>query len=189
MSIPTREEVEAAAQDWGSRGRKLCLDADAALRAEIERLSRPRTFAERAANALADEVAVLITRRVLDARSPVADALLDYREGMTSERADRIAKLAAEVERLKAEINDHQLWAAAFAASPEGQAHVMWGRRAMDAEAEVERLKAALHAAAQHHAAEAARCLTADTYCLRDHMGPYHARRAVVLGAAAEGQS
>lgn len=52
-------------------------------------------FDRRAANALADEVAVLVRRQVIDSRSPAADALLDYREPPSSPRADRLALLDA----------------------------------------------------------------------------------------------
>ena len=38
------------------------------------------TFDKRAADHLADEVAKLVERKVIDARSPAADALLDYRD-------------------------------------------------------------------------------------------------------------
>lgn len=51
---------------------------------------------KRAADALADEVAALVRRRVIDSRSPAADALLDYRDPPTTPRADRLAVLEAE---------------------------------------------------------------------------------------------
>ena len=53
-------------------------------RAELARLRRD---GER----LADEVAALVRLRELDPRSPVGDALLDYREPPSSPRADRLA--------------------------------------------------------------------------------------------------
>lgn len=52
------------------------------------------------ADRLADEVAVLVHRGTLDARSPAGDALLDYREPPATPRADRIVALEAEVQRL-----------------------------------------------------------------------------------------
>jgi len=57
----------------------------------------------RCADALADEVSVLIRQKVISERSPAADALLDYRNDgqMLSERSDRIASLGREIERLK----------------------------------------------------------------------------------------
>lgn len=55
-------------------------------------------FKLRAADALADEVAVLVRRGALDARSSVADALLDYRDPPSSPRADRLASLERELE-------------------------------------------------------------------------------------------
>lgn len=61
-----------------------------------------RTFRSRAADALADEVAVLVRRRVIDFRDPAADALLDFRDPPSTERADRMAAQAAEIERLQA---------------------------------------------------------------------------------------
>jgi len=48
---------------------------------------------KRCADALADEVAVLVKRGVIDSRSPAADALLDYRNPPSSPRADRLAAL------------------------------------------------------------------------------------------------
>lgn len=52
-------------------------------------------FKKRAADTLADEVAVLIRHKVISMRSPVADALLDYRNPPATERADRMAALEA----------------------------------------------------------------------------------------------
>lgn len=64
-------------------------------------------WAKRAADALADEVAVLVRRRVIDARSPAADALLDYRDPqggtpMVTQRADRIATLEEDLAEARA---------------------------------------------------------------------------------------
>ena len=50
-------------------------------------------FDKRCADALADEVAALITRRVLDPRSAAGDALLDYRDPPRTPRSDRLAEL------------------------------------------------------------------------------------------------
>lgn len=61
-------------------------------------------FARRAADALADEVAALVRRRIVDYRDPVADALLDYRNPPSSPRADRIGQLEEQVAVLKAEV-------------------------------------------------------------------------------------
>ena len=44
----------------------------------------------RDADRLADEVAILVRWHKLDARSPAGDALLDYRDPPSSERADRL---------------------------------------------------------------------------------------------------
>lgn len=65
--------------------------------------SRANGFKLRAADALADEVAGLIRRRELDARSPAGDALLDYREPPQTERADRLAAMDQDLGRLRAE--------------------------------------------------------------------------------------
>lgn len=61
---------------------------------------RARLCLERDAARLADEVQVLIRRRVIDARSPAADALLDFRNPPSTPRADRLVELELEVERL-----------------------------------------------------------------------------------------
>jgi hypothetical protein len=63
-------------------------------------------FKLRAAEALADEVAVLVRRGVIDARSPAADALLDFRNPPSSPRADRLAEL----ERLRDERAPEDDW-------------------------------------------------------------------------------
>lgn len=55
---------------------------------------------KRCADALADEVAVLVRRKVIDMRSPAADALLDYREPPTTPRADRLAEIEAELAQI-----------------------------------------------------------------------------------------
>lgn len=61
-----------------------------------------RTMKDRAADHLADEVQVLVQRRVIDSRSPAGDALLDYREPVRSKRGDRLTELEAELARLRA---------------------------------------------------------------------------------------
>lgn len=70
----------------------------------VERLTRERNEARlrvKYSESLADEVAVLVRRKVLDSRSPAADALLDFREPPTTPRADRMAMLEQEVEQLR----------------------------------------------------------------------------------------
>lgn len=47
----------------------------------------------RHAEPLADEVAVLVRRKVIDSRDPAADALLDFRDPPSTPRADRMAVL------------------------------------------------------------------------------------------------
>lgn len=80
------------------------------LRARLAAAEASRSFKERAAEALADEVAVLVERKAIDSRSPAADALLDYRDPPRSVRADRIAtlegKLAAAEARAAQAHND-----------------------------------------------------------------------------------
>lgn len=74
---------------------------------EIEELHRraPReSFDVRCADKLADEVDVLVLRKVIDSRSPSADALLDYRNPPTSPRSDRMAALEKRQEELLATI-------------------------------------------------------------------------------------
>ena len=61
------------------------------LRAELRAIADPMKL--RCADALADEVAVLVRRKVIDPRSPAGDALLDYRDPPSSPRADRLAEL------------------------------------------------------------------------------------------------
>lgn len=72
-----------------ARAEKAERERDAAIDALAEKGLSP--LARRAADALADEVAVLVRRKVVDSRSPAADALLDYRDPPSTERADRIA--------------------------------------------------------------------------------------------------
>ena len=118
---------------------------------------RPRTFDERCANALADEVDVLVHRKVIDSRSPAADALLDYRNPPSTPRSDRLAKLEAElgherkmtseaVSKLTAlrEERDSALGALRIsreATEVQHQAKMAQAERAEKAEAEVARLK------------------------------------------------
>ncbi len=89
-------------------------------RAELARVRAmlPREpFDVRCADALADAVDVLVQRKVIDSRSPAADALLDYRNPPSTPRSTQLATAQAdlqtanslrrtamaEVERLKAE--------------------------------------------------------------------------------------
>lgn len=78
-----------------------CLGAEVAnLKDERDAAQKERDLAklrlERDGGRLADEVAVLVRQRVVDQRSPVADALLDFREPPASERADRLVVLEKE---------------------------------------------------------------------------------------------
>ena len=99
-----------------AREKRARIELDA-LRADLlaanERAKTLRPILRRCADALADEVAVLVCRQVIDSRSPAADALLDYKNDclnpqlMISPRADRIADL--EVDLLAAEEQITQL--------------------------------------------------------------------------------
>lgn len=67
-------------------------EENAQLRAELAK--RPlRSFDQTAADLLADEVAALVRLKVIDSRSPAADALLDYRDPPATPRADRLAEM------------------------------------------------------------------------------------------------
>lgn len=71
---------------------------------EVDRLKQAASawaFKERAADALADAVAAMVTRGVLNARSLPADALLNYRDPPRTDRSDQLAKLERENERLR----------------------------------------------------------------------------------------
>lgn len=58
------------------------------------------------AEALADEVAVLVRRKVIDSRSPAADALLDFRDPPSTPRADRMAGLEGGHLALQAQVTE-----------------------------------------------------------------------------------
>lgn len=88
------QRLQAAAEDR-ERQHKAALDS---LRLERDH-ARMRLDVD--AKRLADEVAVLVKRRVIDSRSPAADALLDFREPPSSPRADRLAALEGEAQRLR----------------------------------------------------------------------------------------
>lgn len=112
QSTPLPAEIE------GWEGQRAALVAEAGtLRARVAELERDRVatlayvatfspFTRRAADALADEVAVLVRRKIIDSRSPAADALLDYRNPPSTERADRMAKLEAERDALTRQLEE-----------------------------------------------------------------------------------
>lgn len=56
-------------------------------------------FDRRCADALADEVDVLIKRRMIDSRSPAADALLDYRDPPRTPRSEELETLRGHFDR------------------------------------------------------------------------------------------
>ena len=58
-------------------------------------------FDKISADRMADEIDVLISRKIIDSRSPAADALLDYRDPPRSDRSDRLAVLEKKIEKLK----------------------------------------------------------------------------------------
>lgn len=80
------------------------------VRAELKQLKKtvPREpFDVRCADAMADEVDVLISRKVIDCRSPAADALLDYRDPPRTPRSDRLAELERGNAQLRESIKKH----------------------------------------------------------------------------------
>lgn len=103
-----RDRASAASADFRAE-REAWKTELADQRAEITRLTAElaaantrRTFKSRAADALADEVDVLIRRKVIDMRDPAADALLSFRDPPTSERSDRLLTLEAELAAARA---------------------------------------------------------------------------------------
>lgn len=56
------------------------------------------------ATPMADEVAVLVRRKVIDSRSPAADALLDFREPPSTPRADRLTAMTTTLDSVVAEL-------------------------------------------------------------------------------------
>lgn len=96
------QRLQAAAEDR-ERQHKAALDT---LRMERD---HARMRVDRDCARLADEVAALVRLKVIDERSPAADALLDWREPPSSPRADRLAVLEGEVQRLRAELKSRAL--------------------------------------------------------------------------------
>lgn len=86
---PKIEVAVMAALDERDRLR----DKVRALEAQVIGLSDGtiRTMRSRAADELADEVAALVRRKVIDSRSPAADALLSFRDPPSTPRAERLA--------------------------------------------------------------------------------------------------
>lgn len=68
------------------------------------------TMDKRCADKLADEVAVLVKTHVIDSRSPAGDALLDYRNPPSSERADRLATITKVVTEWQAKEGHDACW-------------------------------------------------------------------------------
>ncbi len=73
----------------------------AKLRAEVDE----KTTRLRDADMLADEVAALVMRRVIDSRSAASDALLRYREEPRTELSDRIAALESALSAARAALD------------------------------------------------------------------------------------
>jgi hypothetical protein len=81
------------------------MDADDAARVQrLREEGEVHFFDKIAAERLADEVAVLVCRGVIDARPPAGDALLDYRSPPPSDRSDRLVNLEAEVQSAERDI-------------------------------------------------------------------------------------
>jgi hypothetical protein len=91
-------ERDLAASEDRERQHKAALDA-----MRIER-DYARMRLDRHAAHLADEVAVLVKRRVIDSRSPAADALLDFRNPPSSPRADRLTVLENQSESFRLQL-------------------------------------------------------------------------------------
>lgn len=87
---------------------RLIADTLRDLSAEVESLSkRPLlTFDHIGAARLADEVDVLVRRKVIDSRSPAADALCDYRDPPTSPRSDRMVDTERERDAALARVKE-----------------------------------------------------------------------------------
>jgi hypothetical protein len=95
----------------------LAADALRDLRVEVESLSkRPLlTFDHIGAARLADEVDVLVRRKIIDSRSPAADALCDYRDPPTSPRSDRMVDAERERDAALARVKELEVVVARFA--------------------------------------------------------------------------
>jgi hypothetical protein len=60
---------------------------------ELERENTRLQLRLRGADRLADEVAILVQRKVIGSRCPAADALLDFRDPPQSERSNELESL------------------------------------------------------------------------------------------------
>lgn len=92
--------LEAYGHQQGGMVETLCLNAADIVRANLSAPSvapapDARPFDKIGADRLADEVAAMVTRGVLDPRSPAADALLDYRCPPRTPRSDALAAAPA----------------------------------------------------------------------------------------------
>jgi len=105
------EAAEAKVRDLESNARKQAeyrTSAEAGLRGRISELDaqvaelKPYVFFRKEADCMADEIDLLVRRKVIDSRSTAADALLSFRSGKPqSERSDRLLALEAELAKLK----------------------------------------------------------------------------------------
>ena len=100
--MDSRWLLEKEAEDLRTRVKALEKDLDAT-RQYAETFS---PFTRRAADALADEVEVLVKTGVIDSRSPAGDALLDYRDPPSSDRADRLEQLQFNYDVLAGRLRD-----------------------------------------------------------------------------------
>lgn len=77
---------------------------------------------KRCADALADEVDILVRKKVISSRSPAADALLDYRNPPSSPRSDRMLDLERDLARAHSAIA--VLYVGKTARHPDGKVDV-----------------------------------------------------------------
>lgn len=105
-ACPTRQHRVAvsSAKAWKATNCRALAEQLAAAVKEIDRLNAQpvRLFDHLAAERMADEIAVLVQRKVISSRCPAADALLDYRNPPQSERSDRLVDLERQIDAERA---------------------------------------------------------------------------------------
>lgn len=100
---PWRPDMPAGLQRWLRANLAALLTGYESALDEVARInSQPMRLVDHlAAQHMADEIAVLVRRKVIDSRSPAADALLDYRNPPQSERSDRMVDLEQQLARMR----------------------------------------------------------------------------------------